>query len=49
MRLASRGRRRDALDKLIAAQAIARDVTLVTNKPRDFAADRDQMIENWVD
>jgi len=33
VRWASRERRRNALDKLIAAQALALDVTLVTNNP----------------
>jgi tRNA(fMet)-specific endonuclease VapC len=36
--MASRERRRDALDKLIAAHVLALDVTLVTNNPRDFAS-----------
>lgn len=49
VRLASRERRRDALDKLIAAHAIALDVTLVTNNPRDFATYPDLRLENWVD
>jgi tRNA(fMet)-specific endonuclease VapC len=49
VRMASRQRRRDALDKLIAAQALALDVTLVTNNPRDFASYPGLRIENWVD
>jgi tRNA(fMet)-specific endonuclease VapC len=48
VRLASRDRRRDALDKLIAAHALALDLTLVTNNPRDFADHADLRIENWV-
>ena len=48
VRLASSERRRDALDKLIAAHAIALDVTLVTNNPRDFAATPGLRIDNWV-
>ncbi len=48
VRLASRERRRDALDKLIAAHALALDLTLVTNNPRDFADYPDLRIENWV-
>jgi tRNA(fMet)-specific endonuclease VapC len=48
VRLASRERRRDALDKLIAAHALALDLILVTNNPRDFAAYPDLTIENWV-
>ena len=46
--LASRERRRDALDKLIAAHAIALDVTLVTNNPRDFSAFSGLRVDNWV-
>jgi tRNA(fMet)-specific endonuclease VapC len=34
VRLASRKRRRNALDKLIASHALALDITLVTNNPR---------------
>jgi tRNA(fMet)-specific endonuclease VapC len=49
VRMASRERRRDALDKLIAAHALALGVTLVTNNPRDFASYPGLRIENWVD
>jgi tRNA(fMet)-specific endonuclease VapC len=49
VRMASRQRRRDALNKLIAAQALALDVNLVTNNPRDFASYPGLRIENWVD
>ena len=49
VRMASRERRRDALDKLIAAHVLALDVTLVTNTPRDFASYLGLRIENWVD
>jgi tRNA(fMet)-specific endonuclease VapC len=48
VRLASRERRRDALDNMIAAHALALDLTLVTNNPRDFADYPDLRIENWV-
>jgi tRNA(fMet)-specific endonuclease VapC len=48
VRLASRERRRDALDKLIAAHAITLDVTLVTNNPRDFSAFPGLRVDNWV-
>lgn len=48
VRWATRGRRRDALDKLIAAHALALGVTLVTNNPIDFQAYPDLRIENWV-
>ncbi len=49
VRLASRERRRDALDKLIAAHALALSLTLVTNNPRDFAPYPDLRIENWLE
>lgn len=49
VRWASRERRRAALDKLIAAHALALDVTLVTNNPRDFMAYPGLRIENWVE
>ena len=39
----------DALDKLIAAHALALNVTLVTNNPRDFVPYAGLRIENWVD
>ncbi len=48
VRWATRQRRRDALDKLIAAHALALGVTLVTNNPVDFQAYPDITIENWV-
>jgi tRNA(fMet)-specific endonuclease VapC len=48
VRLASRDRRRDALDRLIAAHALALDVTLVTNNVADFAGYPGLRIENWV-
>jgi tRNA(fMet)-specific endonuclease VapC len=49
VRWLSRERRRDALDKLIAAQALALGVVLVTNNPSDFQAYPDLAIENWVE
>lgn len=49
VRLATRERRRDALDKLIAAHAIALDVVLVTNNVADFAGYPGLRMENWVD
>ena len=49
VRWATRLRRRDALDKLIAAHALALEVVLVTNNPSDFQAYPDLAIENWVD
>jgi len=48
VRFATQERRRDALDKLIAAQAIALDVTLVTNNLGDFASYPGLRVENWV-
>lgn len=45
-RYATRERRRDALDKLIAAHALALNVALVTNT--DFAAYPGLRVENWV-
>ena len=49
VRVASRDRRRDALDRLIAAHALALDVTLVTNNVADFAGYPALRVENWVD
>lgn len=48
VRMASSERRRDALDKLIAAHALSLGVILVTNNPRDFIAYPGLIIENWV-
>lgn len=47
-RHATRERKRDALDKLIAAHAIALDVTLVTNNEADFMGYPSLRVENWV-
>jgi tRNA(fMet)-specific endonuclease VapC len=49
IRLATQSRNRDALDKLIAAHAVALDVTLVTNNEADFAGYPGLRVENWVD
>ena len=49
VRMATRERKADHLDKLIAAQAIAAGVVLVTNNVRDFAAYPGLVIENWLD
>jgi predicted nucleic acid-binding protein len=49
VRLASRERRRDALDTLIAAHALALDLILVTNNPRDFAARLRQARGLWAE
>lgn len=48
VRLAARERRRDALDKLIAAHAIALDVTLVTTNTADFTDYPGLRLENRV-
>ncbi|NBW47118.1 MAG: type II toxin-antitoxin system VapC family toxin [Betaproteobacteria bacterium] len=48
LRAAHRARNRDALDKLIAAQALAMGVTLVTNNEADFQSFEGLRIENWV-
>lgn len=45
---AVRDRRRDALDRLIAAHAIRLDATLVTNNETDFAGYPRLRIENWA-
>jgi len=48
IRLQTRDRKRDALDKLIAAHAVALDVVLVTNNTADFLIYPGLKIENWV-
>ena len=48
VRFSTRERKRDAIDKLIAAHAIALGVTLVTNNESDFAMYPGIKIENWV-
>ena len=48
-RFATRERKRDALDKLIAAHATALNVVLVTNNEADFSAYPGLRVENWVD
>jgi len=49
IRLATRTRNTDHLDKLIAAHAVALNVILVTHNVRDFSAYPDVSIENWLD
>ena len=49
VRMATRERKADHLDKLIAAQAIAAGTVLVTNNVRDFAAYSGLIVENWLD
>lgn len=41
-------RRRDALDRLIAAHAVSVGATLVTNNLADFQGYPGLMVENWV-
>ncbi|KQQ33279.1 twitching motility protein PilT [Duganella sp. Leaf126] len=48
-RYATRERKRDQLDKLIAAHALSLKIILVTNNVRDFAAYPGLRIENWLD
>jgi tRNA(fMet)-specific endonuclease VapC len=48
IREATRDRKKDQLDKLIAAHAVSLNVTLVTNNERDFAAYPGLKVENWL-
>lgn len=48
VRAAVRDRKRDALDRLIAAHAISLSVTLVTNNEADFKGYPGLVIENWA-
>ncbi|KVK99955.1 type II toxin-antitoxin system VapC family toxin [Burkholderia ubonensis] len=48
VREATRERKKDQLDKLIAAHAISLDVVLVTNIERDFASYPAVRLENWL-
>ncbi len=48
IRAAARNKRSDAPDKLIAAHAVALDVTLVTNNEADFAVYPGLKYENWA-
>lgn len=48
IRLATRESRKDALDKLIAAHAVAHGMTLVTNNMKDFAKYPGVVAENWL-
>lgn len=48
LRAQHRERNRNALDKLIAAHAMALQVVLVTNKESDFLAFPGLVVENWV-
>jgi len=48
IRLATRDIKKDALDKLIAAQALSLNVIVVTNNEKDFARYPGVSIENWL-
>lgn len=48
LRALHRDRNKDALDKLIAAHALALGVTLVTNNEADFLGYTGLKVENWV-
>lgn len=48
VRLATRESKKDALDKLIAAHAVALDLTIVTNNVKDFQKYPKLKIENWA-
>ena len=48
LRAENRERNKDALDKLIAAHAMALGVTLVTNNEADFLPFSGLAVENWV-
>lgn len=49
IRLATRDSKKDHLDKLIAAHAVALNVILVTNNVRDFKKYPGVSIENWLE
>lgn len=49
VRMATRGRKKDHLDKLIASHSIALGTVLVTNNVRDFASYPGLKIENWLE
>lgn len=48
LRAAVPDRRRDALDRLIAAHAVSVGATLVTNNEADFKGYPGLVVENWV-
>lgn len=49
IRLSTRERKKDHLDKLIAAHAAALGATIVTNNVKDFLQYPGIRIENWLD
>lgn len=48
IRQATRERKRDQLDKLIAAHAVSLKLTVVTNNEGDFTCYPGLSVENWV-
>jgi len=48
LRAAVRDRRRNALDRLIAAHAVSSGLTLVTNNEADFKDYPGLVVENWA-
>jgi tRNA(fMet)-specific endonuclease VapC len=48
IRALAKDRRRDALDRLIAAHALSLGFTLVTNNEADFKDYPGLLVENWV-
>jgi tRNA(fMet)-specific endonuclease VapC len=48
IRQATRDKKKDALDKLIAAHAKSLNLVLITNNERDFLAYPGVKIENWL-
>ena len=48
IRKSTRDTKTDALDKLIAAHAVALNVTVVTNNLKDFAKYPGLLTENWL-
>ena len=48
VRQATRGIKKDHLDKLIAAHALSLEVTLVTNNGKDFVKYPGLKLENWL-
>ena len=49
IRLATRERKADQLDQLIAAHAVSLGVVLVTNNEKDFAKYPGLRFENWIE
>lgn len=49
IRLATREKKKDALDKLIAAHAVSLNAIVVTNNTKDFAKYPGLVIENWIE